>query len=207
MATGAGEQRPLGLDISQAVCDRASRLAKTMFGALDAQVVLTRDGEIWYSREQREDVRRTRDRGVEIVLAEGRLLWIEDARKDERFAGLPPVVGPPHLRFYVGAPIRLADGSTPGVLAVAGVEPMAFDPRLAARLGDLAQFVADDWERAQASRAREESLRERDAVRATLAAMIEAMPVAVVLTDAELRVIKASPRWISTLDLGLACLK
>ena len=115
MATGAGEQRPLGLDISQAVCDRASRLAKTMFGALDAQVVLTRDGEIWCSRERREDVRRTRDRGVEIVLAEGRLLWIEDARKDERFAGLPPVVGPPHLRFYVGAPIRLADGSsTPG---------------------------------------------------------------------------------------------
>ncbi|WP_374577660.1 ATP-binding protein [Phenylobacterium sp.] len=201
MATGAGEQRPLGLDISQAVCDRASRLAKTMFGALDAQVVLTRDGEIWCSRERREDVRRTRDRGVEIVLAEGRLLWIEDARKDERFAGLPPVVGPPHLRFYVGAPIRLADGSTPGVLAVAGVEPMAFDPRLAARLGDLAQFVADDWERAQTARAREESLRERDAVRATLAAMIEAMPVAVVLTDAELRVVKASPRWIRTLGL------
>ena len=201
MVSGADERRPFGLEISQAVCDRATRLAKALFGALDAQVILMRDGEVWRSREVELEVRKIRDPGAETVLKCGELLWVEDARLDARFADLKVVTGPPHLRFYVGAPIRLGDGTTPGVLAVGGCEPLAFDAKLAARLDDLAQFVADDWERAQARRAREESRRERDAVRATLAAMIEAMPVAVVLTDRDLRVLRASPRWVTTLEL------
>ena len=44
--------RPFGLDLSQAVCDRATRLARTMFGALDAQVVLVSDGAFWRSRDR-----------------------------------------------------------------------------------------------------------------------------------------------------------
>ena len=202
MADGTAESRPFGLDISQAVCDRATRLAKTMFSALEAQIIFLKDGEVWRSRDPDSKIVRQRDKAAELVQASGELLWVEDAHLDRRFADSPAVVGPPYLRSYVGVPIRLADGSTPGVLAVFGDAPRAFDPALAGRLGDLAEFVADEWVRAQASRAREQSRRERDAMQSTLAAIVEAMPVALVLTDREMRVIGASPRWIRTLELG-----
>lgn len=202
MADGTAETRPFGLDISQAVCDRATRLARTMFSALDAQIIFLKDGEVWRSRDPASRILRERDRAAEIVQTSGELLWIEDARADARFAESPAVAGPPYLRSYVGVPIRLADGTTPGVLAVFGDQPRAFDGALACRLDDLAQFVADEWARAQASKAREQSRRERDAMQSTLAAIVEAMPVALVLTDREMRVIGASPRWIRTLDLG-----
>ncbi|MBB3893488.1 PAS domain S-box-containing protein [Phenylobacterium haematophilum] len=201
MADGTAESRPFGLEISQAVCDRATRLAKTMFCALEAQIIFLRDGEVWRSRDPDSKIVRQRDKAAELVQASGELLWIEDAHLDPRFADSPSVVGPPYLRSYVGVPIRLADGSTPGVLAVFGDSPRTFDSALAGRLGDLAEFVADEWVRAQASRAREQSRRERDAMQSTLAAIVEAMPVALVLTDREMRVIGASPRWIRTLEL------
>ena len=43
--------RPFELDLSQEVCDRATRIAKTMFGPVDAQVILVREGKVWRSRE------------------------------------------------------------------------------------------------------------------------------------------------------------
>ena len=45
MADGTAESRPFGLEISQVVCDRATRLAKTMFSALEAQIVFLKDGD------------------------------------------------------------------------------------------------------------------------------------------------------------------
>ena len=117
MADGPAESRPFGLEISQGVCDRATRLAKTMFSALEAQIVFLKDGEVWRSRDPDSKILRQRDRAAELVQASGELLWVEDAHHDPRFADSPAVVGPPFLRSYVGVPIRLADGSTPGVLA------------------------------------------------------------------------------------------
>src|SRR6202000_2367179 len=90
-----------------------------------------------------------------IAVDEKRLVWIGDASRDERFRERPNVKGPPHLRLYVAAPIRLEDGSIPGVFAVAGSEPLAYDKDLAGRLQDLADFVADEWSRVQARIARE----------------------------------------------------
>ncbi len=37
-------ERPFGLDLSRAVCDRATRLARTLFAAHDAQIILVQDG-------------------------------------------------------------------------------------------------------------------------------------------------------------------
>jgi PAS domain S-box-containing protein len=195
------DARPFGLDISQAVCDRATRLAKTMFGAVEARVVLVRGGEVWHSRDPEGRILHSEDPAANLVLESGQPIWIEDARLDPRFAANPVVVGPPHLRFYAGAPIRLADGATPGIVAVGGREPKAYERGLEARLCDIAEFVADEWDRAQAKKAREETRRERDAIYATLGAIVEAMPVALVLTDREMRIMGASPRWIQSLGL------
>ena len=195
------ESRPFGLDISRAVCDRATRIAKSLFNALEAQVIFVKDGEVWRSRDPDGRILRERDRAAETVQATGEPLWVEDATQDSRFANSPVVTGPPHLRFYVGVPIRLADGTTPGTLAVYGDAPRDYDPALERRLNDLADFLADEWARAQTSKAREESRRERDAMRATLGAIVTAMPVALVLTDRDLRVMGASPRWLKSADL------
>ena len=51
MAGDMAKSCPFGLDISQAVCDRATRIAKTLFGALDAQVVFVSGDEVWRSRD------------------------------------------------------------------------------------------------------------------------------------------------------------
>ncbi len=81
---------PFGLDISQAVCDRATRLAKALFGALDAQIVLMEGDRVWRSRD-RAGIVISEDQAAQLVLQTGELLWLEDGRQDPRFANNPAV--------------------------------------------------------------------------------------------------------------------
>jgi PAS domain S-box-containing protein len=53
----------------------------------------------------------------------GDVLVVPDASTDNRFKNLPLVAGPPHLRFYAGAPLLTGDGFVLGNLFVAGVTP------------------------------------------------------------------------------------
>ena len=108
-----------------AVFDRASRLVRSMFHRPYASIILVHNGEVWRSRYA--DVLPTEDPLTEAVLKGGELFWVEDGRQDPRFAQNPLVTGPPFLRFTVAVPIRLQDGSTPGVLSVSGTKPEPFD--------------------------------------------------------------------------------
>jgi len=69
---------------------------------------------VWRSRHN-EVGPASRNLTAELVIASGEMLWVEDGRADPRFADEVLVKGPPHLRGCVGAPIRLENGSTPGV--------------------------------------------------------------------------------------------
>jgi len=144
-----------------AVFDRATRLAKSLFESADASIILVHEGEVWRSRHT--GTFPATDPIADAVRASGELFWIEDGRSDPRFADNPLVTGPPYLRFSAAMPIQLQGGSRPGVLSISGLVPQAFDARKAARLKDLADFVADEWSRAQAARALAQSVRERDA--------------------------------------------
>ena len=187
--------RPFELDLSQEVCDRATRLARSLFGAVDAQVALVKDGLAWYSREA--GLGRPLGLGPQIAIETRMPIWIEDGLQDPRFANLAIVTGPPYARFFAAAPICLADGETAGVIAVTGLTPRAYDSSLENRLIDLAAFIADQWERAQATKARERGKKERAAMAATFAGVVKAMPVSVVITDREYKVLGCSPRWAS----------
>jgi signal transduction histidine kinase/ActR/RegA family two-component response regulator len=152
----ASRERPFGLDLSLTVFDRVTRLTKHLFSAADALIILVQDGVAWRSRDPGRFP--PTDREAELVIDAGQLLWVEDATLDPRFADNSLVIDPPYLRSYVAAPIRLADGSTPGVLCTVALEPQRFDPAKAARLQDLADLVADEWVRAKAAQATQAAL-------------------------------------------------
>ncbi len=172
---------PFDPDLSMAVFDRTTRLARSMFESADASIILLHEGIIWRSRFADEFP--TEDPVSKAALASGRLLWVEDGRLDPLVADNPLVIGPPFLRFSAAIPIRLPDGSMPGVLSVSGLTPQAYDARKAARLSDLADFVADEWVRARAARDVARSNRERDAAFECSKRSEERLTLAVALAD------------------------
>jgi PAS domain S-box-containing protein len=200
----AGEPRPQtpeGLEQSGPVFDRARRLARTLFQDVEASVVLLGEGDAWRSHDPTGNA--PKDAPVaRLVVDSGELLWVADASQDERFRHRPNVAGPAHVRFYAAAPIRLEDGSIPGVFAVAGQTPKPFDHALAERLQDLADFVADEWSRIQSRIARETARRESDVAQRMVAQIIDTAPLSLLMTDLEMRVISASPRWIESRQLS-----
>jgi signal transduction histidine kinase len=167
------DEMPAGLEGSGAVFDRATRLARALFGRVAAQITLQTPNGLWRSRRQ-PGADPGQGGAVAEVMRLGQLLWVEDCTTHPRFENDPMVAGPPHIRFLAGAPIRLEDGSTPGAILVAGLEPRGYDRSLGQRLQDLADFVADEWTRVRAEKALVEALErsERSEARLKLAAEI-----------------------------------
>src|SRR5262245_46373622 len=137
---------PFGLDPVTPAFERATRLAKALFGAVDASIVLVEDGRVWRSRDPSGEWRKPPVL-AERVMQSGEPLWIENTREDPQFLQHFPDGGP--IAFWAGAPVRLSDGKTPGVLMVCDLAPRPFDPELAERLVDLANAVADECEHAR----------------------------------------------------------
>jgi signal transduction histidine kinase/CheY-like chemotaxis protein len=191
---------PFGMDISLSVIDRSAFLAKQLLGAKDAGVILVSKGRVWRSTSR---LATTLDDApaAKVVFTTGEPLWVTDCRLDPRFADDPNIVGPPFVRFYAGAPIRLPDGSIAGVICATGPTPKAPDADKLACLEHLADGLADEWARAQASRASLEAAAERDNARSTLAELILALPLSVVMTDKNLCVAACSQIWADALHL------
>lgn len=64
-----------------------------------------------------------RDSFCAHVLSRDEPLEVCDARADPRFRRLPPVVGEPYIRYYIGAPLTLVDGTDVGALCVIDTRP------------------------------------------------------------------------------------
>jgi signal transduction histidine kinase/ActR/RegA family two-component response regulator len=183
----ADDLMPFGIDLSLAVFNRATLVARGLFPGADSLVILVKDGVAWRSRSNKTALP-SRDQAAETVIATGEMLWIADAPNDPHFADNPVVTGPPYVRAYIGAPIRVEDGSTPGVLAVVSPESIRYDAAKAGQLQALADFVADEWSRAQITHDHAHS-------QATRAAMLSLVPMSLVITDTQMRVIGASKVW------------
>lgn len=74
------------------------------------------------------------------------LLEVSDARGDPRFSDNPLVTGDPHIRFYAGEPLRLADGQQVGSLCVIDREPRSLDENQRAVLKSLARAATEALE-------------------------------------------------------------
>lgn len=57
------------------------------------------------------------------------LLVIEDALRDPRFSSNQLVTGEPHIRFYAGAPLRLANGHALGTLCLIDRKPRSLSEK------------------------------------------------------------------------------
>src|SRR3954469_13393414 len=96
------ETMPPGLEQSGPIFDRATRLARSMFGGVDAQVTLVSARGVWRSRPMAADVADKMDSEASAareVMRTGQVVWVEDCRTDRRFRDDPVVVNAPFVRF------------------------------------------------------------------------------------------------------------
>jgi len=80
----------------------------------------------------------------ETTVALEHMVIVEDARGDERFAGLSTVAGEPGIRFYAGCPITDANGIVVGTFCLFAFEPRTLDEREQDLLIELASWARQE---------------------------------------------------------------
>ncbi len=128
--------------------DRITRLAKA---ALQVPIVLVslidRDRQWFKSRQGLDCAETPRDISfcTHAIRSTGAMV-VTDALQDARFRDNPLVVGPPHIRFYMGAPLRTHDGFNIGTLCAIDTVPRPRREDEVAVMEDLARLVVDGLE-------------------------------------------------------------
>ncbi|MGX9965304.1 EAL domain-containing protein [Roseomonas sp. F4] len=125
--------------------DAFARLAAHLAGTPMALVSLIDADRQWFKAAIGLDLRQTPRRTsfcAHAILDPDAVMVVEDAAQDPRFADNPLVFGPPHIRFYAGAPIIDRDGHALGTLCVLDREPRQMSAAAADALADIAQGVA-----------------------------------------------------------------
>ncbi len=144
----------LDLDELKPTFERIGRLARA-FANLDlGDVVMVGAKRSWHASVGPEWTKEVcEDQSFsEIVVRDDGVLWVTNALEDARFCDHPHVSGAEGVRFYAGAPIRLADGQPIGVVCVAGGEPRAHDQGMVDFLIDLAAIASNECSRHHAQR-------------------------------------------------------
>lgn len=121
--------------------DRIVRLGRALFGVRTCLVSLVDRDRQWFKARAGLDAEQTpRDIsfcGHAILTPD--VLVVRNALEDERFHDNPLVTGPPDIRFYAGAPLRLPNGYTIGTLCIIDPTPRPdFGPDQVGLLEDLA---------------------------------------------------------------------
>ncbi|MGY1605142.1 PP2C family protein-serine/threonine phosphatase [Geodermatophilus sp. SYSU D00815] len=131
--------------------DRITRLARQLFGVATAAVTLVdRDTQHVKSQhgEEIDDVPRS-EAFCGRTIQDSRILVVEDARADERFAANSLVTGEPHIRFYAGRPLAAPGGHRVGALCLVDDHPRSFGPAELALLDELGAWVEHELTRSQ----------------------------------------------------------
>ncbi|PLK23689.1 hypothetical protein C0V72_08635, partial [Porphyrobacter sp. TH134] len=132
----------------EAELDVITRLAADRFDAAIALVSLVDADRQWFkSRHGLETSETCRAdsfcaHAIAASGTDGGVMVVPDAASDPRFAANPLVTGAPHIRFYAGAPLVLAQGQKVGTLCVIDPAPRAgFSEREAGALQLMARQV------------------------------------------------------------------
>jgi len=133
----------------EAAFDDIAALAAELLDTPIALVSLVDRDRQWFKAHHGLAARETR-RDIAFcdrTVAAGALTVVADATQDPRFRDNPLVRGPPHIRFYAGAPLRTPDGALLGTLCAIDVRPRDdFDARAARVLTHLAERTMSELE-------------------------------------------------------------
>jgi PAS domain S-box-containing protein len=185
--------------------DRAVRAVSAAFGGRDCYVGFLDGDEARVHAGIGLGVRDSAPRAQSItgrVVEADTLIWAEDAASDPRFKDTPYVLGPPHIRFYAGTPIRGEAGEAVAVLGVFGPEPLAYDADQAAQLLDLAGLVSDILRLRRQRADMDAAVTGRRTAERISGAYVKHAPVALALLDRHMRYRFVSPRWMEDYRLG-----
>jgi PAS domain S-box-containing protein len=128
--------------------DRITSLVAKVCDVSTALITLIDEERQWFKSCFNFDARET-DIGVSFcvhAVHQGEMLVVEDATEDPRFKDNPIVTGPPHIRFYAGAPLTTPEGIHIGTLCIIDYEPQPFDAAQREILDRLSDVVVSQFE-------------------------------------------------------------
>lgn len=126
--------------------DRLTRMAKRMFGVPISLVSIVDSDRQWFKSAQGLDAKETpRDISFcgHAILGDD-ILFVPNAKEDERFHDNPLVTQAPNIRFYAGCPLRVANGHKMGTLCLIDDKPREMDDEDKALLQDLAVMAEQE---------------------------------------------------------------
>ena len=184
------EIRSLDLAALRPVIDRVTRLARRAANAAHAYVVIVEEDHVWMSgfEGMPEHLGALADSTTARHMDETAPIWREDLAAD--WPDHAWASGHPFARGYVNVPIGLANGPKLGGLCVIWTEPRARDEDLIATLTDLAALLGEAIARLRAER-------ESRAAAALNTAIMTSSPVALGMTDRELRYLYVNEQWVA----------
>ena len=133
---------------NEAQFDRITELVRLVFKVPIAAVSLVDVDRQWFKSMDGLDATET-PRDVSFcahTILSRDALNVGDARLDPRFAGNALVTGDPHIRAYLGAPLKTPDGYNIGALCAIDSNPRAFGPADETALASFAALVVDELE-------------------------------------------------------------
>lgn len=124
--------------------ERFTRLAQGYFKTEMVLISLVDKDRQWFKSCQGLDAEET-SRDISFcghAILQDEIFQVSDAREDPRFHDNPLVTGPPHIRFYAGAPLVSPKGFAIGTLCLIDSKPRSLESSEAAALRDFADCVA-----------------------------------------------------------------
>ncbi|WP_447529579.1 GAF domain-containing protein [Vreelandella sp. TE19] len=125
--------------------ERLTELACDIFEVPVALISLVDEKRQWFKSHTGLDVSETPKEFSFCAHAvyKNDVLVVEDTFKDPRFADNPLVLGPPHIRFYAGYPLRPVDNQVIGTLCLIDKTPRHFTEREQRLLANMAGQVEE----------------------------------------------------------------
>ena len=128
--------------------DGITQLAAQICGTPVALISLVDEHRLWF--KARVGVRKSemprKDSLCSDAICGEDLFTIGDLRRHERWRRSAAVAGPPHLRFYAGAPLRLSNGHVLGTLCVIDYRPRRLSTSQCDAMRLLARQVVSQFE-------------------------------------------------------------
>ena len=132
---------------------------------------------------------------IHWIIQNARPFFIPDTRKYQTPGERPNLATHIGLKAFLGVPVVTESGEVIGSYFVGWKAPVDLDaPRMIQRVEEISAFIADAYDRLLVV----EALR---AQKATAKALSTSMPLSLMMTDRDTRVLEATPRWLADFDV------